>query len=107
MNPVKALNLQENSESTDDASMAALAGDISHPSSASANVRTASVTSGQVSSKTNNKMAVRVLLRLRQKLEGVENSVPMSVAGQVNHLIQEAVDPENLCRVYSGWQPWI
>ena len=54
-----------------------------------------------------NKVAERVLLRLEQKLGGVESGVRLSVSGQVNHLIQEAKDPANLCRVFPGWQPYI
>ncbi len=54
-----------------------------------------------------NKMAERVLLRLQEKLEGIEDGVPLSVSGQVNHLIQEATDPENLCVLFPGWQAWI
>lgn len=54
-----------------------------------------------------NKMAERVLIRLQEKLEGIEDGVPLSVSGQVNHLIQEATDPENLSVLFSGWQPWI
>ena len=54
-----------------------------------------------------NKMAERVLIRLQEKLEGIEDGVPLSVSGQVNHLIQEATDPSNLCMLFPGWQPWI
>ncbi|XP_028397502.1 serine-protein kinase ATM-like [Dendronephthya gigantea] len=54
-----------------------------------------------------NKMAERVLVRLRQKLEGEEDGTLLSVKGQVNHLIREAKDPKNLCRLFPGWQPWI
>ena len=54
-----------------------------------------------------NKVAERVLLRLRQKLAGVEDNVTLSISGQINHLIQEARDPKNLCRVFAGWQPYI
>lgn len=54
-----------------------------------------------------NKMAERVLVRLRQKLDGEEDGTLLSVKGQVNHLIRKAKDPENLCRLFPGWQPWI
>jgi len=54
-----------------------------------------------------NKMAKRMLLRLKQKLDGVEDGVHLSVSGQVNHLIREAMDPKNLCRLFPGWQPWV
>ena len=59
------------------------------------------------SSSSDNKMAERVLLRLREKLEGIEDGVPLSVSGQVNHLIQDATDPANLCLLFPGWQPWM
>ncbi|XP_048753406.2 serine-protein kinase ATM-like isoform X2 [Ostrea edulis] len=54
-----------------------------------------------------NKLAERVLLRLQQKLQGYEEGVQLSVAGQVNSIIQEARDPKNLCRLFPGWQPYI
>ena len=31
----------------------------------------------------------------------------MSIAGQVNALIQQARDPSNLAAVFVGWQPYI
>ena len=54
-----------------------------------------------------NKVAERVLLRLRQKLSGQEQGVHLSVSGHVNLLLQEATDPHNLCRLFPGWQPYI
>jgi len=54
-----------------------------------------------------NKVAERVLLRLRQKLSGLEEGVQLSTAGQVNHLIQDARDASNLCRLFPGWQAYI
>ena len=54
-----------------------------------------------------NKVAERVLLRLKQKLQGTEDGVQLSISGQVNHLIQEATDPKNLCRLFPGWQAYI
>lgn len=54
-----------------------------------------------------NKMAERVLLRLQETLEGIEDGVPLSISGQVNYLIQEATDPANLSVLFPGWQPWI
>lgn len=52
-----------------------------------------------------NESAKRTLLRLGQKLKGVEKGTPLSVNGQVNLLIQQAMDPGNLCRMYHGWRP--
>ncbi|XP_067675130.1 serine-protein kinase ATM-like [Haliotis asinina] len=54
-----------------------------------------------------NKMAERVLLRLQQKLQGIEDGIQLTVSGQVNNLIQEARDPNNLCRLFPGWQPYL
>ncbi|XP_071506799.1 serine-protein kinase ATM-like [Diadema antillarum] len=54
-----------------------------------------------------NQVAERVLMRLRQKLGGLEDGVALSVEGQVSLLIQEARDPKNLSRLFPGWQPWI
>ena len=54
-----------------------------------------------------NKVAERVLLRLQQKLQGIEDNVQLSVNGQVNLLIQEARNPDNLCKLFPGWQPYL
>ncbi|GFO15198.1 serine/threonine-protein kinase atm [Plakobranchus ocellatus] len=54
-----------------------------------------------------NKVAERTLLRVRQKLSGEEDGVPLSVSGQVNLLIQKATDPKNLCRLFHGWQAYL
>ena len=54
-----------------------------------------------------NKIAEGILFRLRQKLQGYENNVQMSCKGQVNFLIQEAMNPRNLAKLYAGWQPYL
>ncbi len=54
-----------------------------------------------------NKIAEHILFRLRQKLQGFENGTQLSCQGQVNLLIQEAMNPENLARLYAGWQPYL
>lgn len=54
-----------------------------------------------------NKIAERILFRLRQKLQGYENGLKLSCTGQVNLLISEAINPENLCKLYAGWQPYL
>jgi ataxia telangiectasia mutated family protein len=54
-----------------------------------------------------NKIAERILLQINQKLLGYENGTQLSTNGQINSLINEAVSPENLCRVYVGWQPYL
>ncbi|KAF0686845.1 Aste57867_21373 [Aphanomyces stellatus] len=54
-------------------------------------------------------LAARVLLRVKQKLQGYEDPTgeAMSVEGQVKYLIQMAQDPHNLCKIYPGWGPWL
>ncbi|XP_067140412.1 serine-protein kinase ATM [Centruroides vittatus] len=54
-----------------------------------------------------NKMAEHALMRLQQKLKGIEDTIPMNVNGQVNMLIQQAQDTRNLCQLYPGWQPYL
>lgn len=51
--------------------------------------------------------AERALLRLREKLQGTELGYPRSIEHQVGTLIQQAVDPENLCKLFVGWQPYV
>jgi hypothetical protein len=54
--------------------------------------------------------ASRALLRLKQKLQGLEDPTSgeaMSVQGQVQLLLNEATDAENLCMLYHGWAPWL
>lgn len=54
-----------------------------------------------------NKVAERVLMRLQEKLKGVEEGTVLSVGGQVNFLIQQAMDPKNLSKLFSGWKAWV
>lgn len=98
MSPLKALALQRRPDHGEDTS-ASNAGDIFETAHAGGKA-------GGLHSDLN-KMAERVLIRLQEKLEGIEDGVPLSVVGQVNHLIQEATDPENLCLLFPGWQSWI
>ncbi|KAK2581050.1 hypothetical protein KPH14_006093 [Odynerus spinipes] len=60
----------------------------------------------EVHSKTNI-TAERALLRIEQKLQGIEEGLVFSVPGQVEQLIQQARDPSNLSRLYCGWQPYL
>lgn len=48
-----------------------------------------------------------MLLRLQEKLKGVEEGAVLRVGGQVNLLIQQAMDPNNLSRLFHGWQAWV
>ena len=54
-----------------------------------------------------NKLAERALLRVKEKLRGSENGSALSVEGQVNVLIQHAMDPQRLCQLFAGWQPYL
>lgn len=54
-----------------------------------------------------NKMAERLLLGLRQKLQGVERLNQMTIKAHVNMLIQEATSIENLSQLFAGWQPYL
>ncbi|PSC71129.1 serine threonine-kinase ATM isoform X1 [Micractinium conductrix] len=53
--------------------------------------------------------AERTLLRIKQKLEGVEagEGEARGVEGQVQQLLADAADPDKLCRMYIGWQAWV
>jgi ataxia telangiectasia mutated family protein len=46
--------------------------------------------------------AERALFQVRKKL-----NPEMSVECQVSQLISTAMNPENLCRMYPGWAPWL
>jgi len=53
------------------------------------------------------KEAQRVLLRVRQKLDGAHSGARLSVEGHVNCLIEEATSEVNLCQLFPGWAPWV
>lgn len=53
------------------------------------------------------KEAERALLRVREKLLGMEEGSVLSEAGQVSFLIQQATNEELLAQMYPGWQPWM
>uniref|UniRef100_A0A8C9U8F7 non-specific serine/threonine protein kinase n=1 Tax=Serinus canaria TaxID=9135 RepID=A0A8C9U8F7_SERCA len=94
MNPLKALYLQQRPE--DEADMSSTLGaDPQEPK------RKAS------DDQSFNKVAERVLMRLQEKLKGVEEGTVLSVGGQVNLLIQQAMDPKNLSLLFHGWKPWV
>ncbi|QHO17058.1 hypothetical protein HN873_033624 [Arachis hypogaea] len=54
-----------------------------------------------------NKDAARALLRVKQKLDGYEEGEMRSIHGQVQQLIQDAIDPERLCQMFPGWGSWL
>ena len=51
--------------------------------------------------------AERALLRVKEKLQGIEDGMQLGIRGQVSFLIQTATNPELLCRMYPGWQAWV
>lgn len=54
-----------------------------------------------------NKDAARALMRVKQKLDGYEDGEMRSVHGQVQQLIQDAIDPERLAQMFPGWGAWL
>ncbi|XP_028656011.1 serine-protein kinase ATM [Erpetoichthys calabaricus] len=96
MNPLKAFYLQQRHEETDlNATLNSTIGEDQETNKRHSDTQSF------------NKVAERVLLRLHEKLKGVEEGAVLSVGGQVNLLIQQAMDPKNLSRLFPGWQPWI
>lgn len=53
--------------------------------------------------------AERTIMRMKNKLLGCEDlsGEALGVEGQVELLINEARSPENLCRLFEGWGPWL
>lgn len=54
-----------------------------------------------------NKDAARALMRVKQKLDGYEEGEMRSVHGQVQQLIQDAIDPDRLSQMFPGWGAWL
>ncbi|KAK5868357.1 hypothetical protein PBY51_009383 [Eleginops maclovinus] len=96
MNPLKAFYLQLDEQQELNPTLGSTMGgeDMDNPRKSS-------------DSQSYNKVAKRVLLRLQEKLKGVEEGTVLSVGGQVNLLIQQAMDPKNLSRLFPGWQAWV
>uniref|UniRef100_A0AAV2J7Z9 non-specific serine/threonine protein kinase n=1 Tax=Knipowitschia caucasica TaxID=637954 RepID=A0AAV2J7Z9_KNICA len=96
MNPLKAFYLQHDEQQELNATLSSTMGadDMDNQRKSS-------------DSQSYNKVAERVLLRLQEKLKGVEEGTVLSVGGQVNLLIQQAMDPKNLSRLFPGWQAWV
>lgn len=95
MNPLKALYLQQRPEDETDLQSTPSADDQECKRSLSD------------TDQSFNKVAERVLMRLQEKLKGVEEGTVLSVGGQVNLLIQQAMDPKNLSRLFPGWKAWV
>ncbi|PKA53875.1 Serine/threonine-protein kinase ATM [Apostasia shenzhenica] len=54
-----------------------------------------------------NRDAARAILRVKQKLDGYEDGEMHSVPGQVQQLIQDAIDTDRLCQMFPGWGAWL
>ncbi|KAF5293803.1 hypothetical protein FQA39_LY03288 [Lamprigera yunnana] len=60
-----------------------------------------------------NSQAVEHIRNIEQRLRGITKSrkspisLPLSVDGQTNHLIQEAMSIDNLCQMYIGWGAYL
>ncbi|WOL02921.1 serine/threonine-protein kinase ATM [Canna indica] len=54
-----------------------------------------------------NKDAERATLRIKEKLDGYEAGEIRSVQGQVQQLIQDAIDIDRLCHMFPGWAAWL
>nr|XP_040032849.1 serine-protein kinase ATM [Gasterosteus aculeatus aculeatus] len=96
MNPLKAFYLQHDEQQELNATLGSTMGGVDMDSHRKPS-----------DSQSFNKVAERVLLRLQEKLKGVEEGTVLTVGGQVNLLIQQAMDPKNLSRLFPGWQAWV
>jgi len=55
----------------------------------------------------NQAAASHALVRVKTKLQGIEQGMTLNILGQVNYLINIARDPANLSQMYAGWKPWL
>ena len=64
--------------------------------------------SGEIEFEDLNKVAQKVLKRITEKLSGTDfnNLKPLEIGEQIDRLIDQAMDEENLCQLYSGWAPY-
>lgn len=49
----------------------------------------------------------RIRARLSGQISDDNIELPLSVPGQVHQLIEDATSPQNLAKMYVGWQPWL
>ncbi len=55
-------------------------------------------------------VTTKTINKIKEKLQGYEDSTSgeqQGIEGQVQLLINSARDPNNLCKIFSGWGPWI
>jgi ataxia telangiectasia mutated family protein len=53
---------------------------------------------------------IKTINKIKEKLQGYEDSTSgeqQGIEGQVQFLINSARDPNNLCKLFHGWGPWI
>lgn len=50
---------------------------------------------------------IELRLQGRVKTRHRTSLMPLSVEGQTNYLINEAVSIDNLCQMYIGWGPYL
>ncbi|KAH0787702.1 PIKK family atypical protein kinase [Histomonas meleagridis] len=57
----------------------------------------------------NSNQVIKVVNRILDKLNGRDflQTTRLKVTEQVNALINQAMDPKNLCRMFKGWSPWL
>jgi ataxia telangiectasia mutated family protein len=107
MTPVKAQRRQQD-PLAGDAGAAGPAGTAAGTAASSGGASSAGGPAGSGAAAIGNADAERAVLRVKQKLEGqdVEGGVAMSVAAQVGKWLQDAQDPDRLCRMFVGWAAW-
>ena len=55
-------------------------------------------------------VTTKTINKIKEKLQGYEDSTSgeqQGIEGQVQLLINSARDPNNLCKIFAGWGPWI
>ncbi len=62
---------------------------------------------GEAATPQSNKDADRALLRVREKLTGLEDGSVLSERGQAKFLVNLATNPDILAQMYYGWQAWM
>jgi phosphatidylinositol kinase/protein kinase (PI-3 family) len=70
---------------------------------------TAAETTLEVLKENSNAAAALAISRIQEKLQGCEEGAhgeQQTVSSQVQLLVNEAKDPNNLCRMYYGWAPY-
>ncbi|CAF1500441.1 unnamed protein product, partial [Rotaria magnacalcarata] len=107
LSPQKALQLQQQFDKTNDSVASSSSRASGKTSMQPASSSTSSSIVGESVTTDTNKMAERLLLGLRQKLQGVERLNQMTIKAHVNMLIQEATSIDNLSQLFAGWQPYL